>query len=180
MLEAPFRQLSFPFQAPPAVWPGWPFGYRLAALQVVVPVGNVPAPPPLAPRRSGGSLGAPRRPPSSGPLTRLLPCLVGAPLSAVSRAVPGSSPLSIRRLALPALMSVQPCSRHWTPVARLRSGGRTRRLAAGLVAEEAGVTELVAARTIEELRELAPTGDLLAGGTDLLVQIQQGRRELGS
>ena len=38
------------------------------------------------------------------------------------------------------------------------------------------MTELVAARTVEELRELAPTGDLLAGGTDLLVQIQGGRR----
>jgi len=38
------------------------------------------------------------------------------------------------------------------------------------------VTELVAARTIEELRELAPTGDLLAGGTDLLVRIQEGRK----
>ncbi len=38
------------------------------------------------------------------------------------------------------------------------------------------MTELVAARTIEELRELASTGDLLAGGTDLLVQIQQGRK----
>jgi CO/xanthine dehydrogenase FAD-binding subunit len=38
------------------------------------------------------------------------------------------------------------------------------------------MTELVAARTIDELRELAPTGDLLAGGTDLLVQIQEGRK----
>jgi CO/xanthine dehydrogenase FAD-binding subunit len=47
---------------------------------------------------------------------------------------------------------------------------------AGLVAEEARVTELVAARTIEELRELAPTGDLLAGGTDLLLRIQEGRK----
>ena len=38
------------------------------------------------------------------------------------------------------------------------------------------MTELVAARTIDELRELAPTGVLLAGGTDLLVQIQSGRK----
>ena len=38
------------------------------------------------------------------------------------------------------------------------------------------MTELVAARTIAELRELAPTGDLLAGGTDLLVRIQEGRK----
>jgi len=38
------------------------------------------------------------------------------------------------------------------------------------------VTEVVAARTIEELRELAPTGDLLAGGTDLLLRIQKGRK----
>ena len=38
------------------------------------------------------------------------------------------------------------------------------------------MTELVAARTIEELRELAPTGDLLAGGTDLLLRIQEGRK----
>ena len=38
------------------------------------------------------------------------------------------------------------------------------------------MTELVAARTTDELRELAPTGDLLAGGTDLLVQIQEGRK----
>ena len=37
------------------------------------------------------------------------------------------------------------------------------------------MTELVAARTIDELRELVTTGDLLAGGTDLLVQIQEGR-----
>ena len=38
------------------------------------------------------------------------------------------------------------------------------------------MTELVAARTTDELRELAPTGELLAGGTDLLVQIQEGHK----
>ena len=38
------------------------------------------------------------------------------------------------------------------------------------------MTELVAARTIDELRELAPTGDLLAGGTDLLLRMREGRK----
>lgn len=38
------------------------------------------------------------------------------------------------------------------------------------------MTELVAARTIQELRELVPTGDLLAGGTDLLLRIREGRK----
>ena len=38
------------------------------------------------------------------------------------------------------------------------------------------MTELVTAWTKADLRELVTTGDLLAGGTDLLVQIQVGRK----
>jgi len=38
------------------------------------------------------------------------------------------------------------------------------------------VTEIVTAWTKGELRELVSTGDLLAGGTDLLVQLQKGRK----
>jgi CO/xanthine dehydrogenase FAD-binding subunit len=37
------------------------------------------------------------------------------------------------------------------------------------------VTELVVARTREELRDLASTGDLIAGGTDILVRMRAGR-----
>lgn len=37
------------------------------------------------------------------------------------------------------------------------------------------MTEFLTARTCSELRELAPTGQLLAGGTDLLVQMRSGR-----
>jgi len=36
---------------------------------------------------------------------------------------------------------------------------------------------LVVATTRAELKELAPTGTLIAGGTDLLVQIRAGRQE---
>lgn len=37
------------------------------------------------------------------------------------------------------------------------------------------MTELVVARTREELRDLASTGDLIAGGTDILVRMRAGR-----
>lgn len=37
------------------------------------------------------------------------------------------------------------------------------------------MTELMVARTRDELRELAPTGALIAGGTDILVRMRAGR-----